>query len=106
MELTKAKKISRTAVAKSLLDLPTTRSKTDEEMLVIESLLSLGSDNVPECPKSSSPCSDSCAEHTANLEPLCSPESPKENRDGDNNAYMNKSFRPQESEPQNVSTQV
>ena len=89
-----------------MLDLHTTLNKTDKEMLVIESLLSLGSDNVPECPKSSSPCSGNRAEHTANLEPLCSPESPKENRDGDSNAYMNKSFRPQESEPQNVSTQV
>ena len=89
-----------------MLDLQATLSKTKEETLVIENLLSLGSDNVPECPKSSLPCSDSRAEHTANLEPLCSPESPKENRDGDNNAYMNKLFRPQESKPQNVSTQV
>jgi hypothetical protein len=73
VDLAKAKKISRTAAAKSLFDLHATLSKTDQEMLAIESLLSLSSENILEyeCPKSSP------TEPTANIEPLCPPESPK-----------------------------
>jgi hypothetical protein len=78
VDLAKAKKISRTAAAKSLFDLHATLSKTDQEMLAIESLLSLSSENILEyeCPKTS-PCSDNLTEPTANIEPLCPPESPK-----------------------------
>ena len=102
VDLVKTKKISRTAAAKSLLELHATLCKTDQEMLAIESLQSLGND----CYKTSQPPSDNLTEPTANIEPLYRPESPNDNQDSDNNALANTLLRPQNNPPQNVSTQV
>ena len=102
VDFVNTKKISRTAAAKSLLELHATLCKTDKEMLVVESLLSLGND----CYKTSQPPSDNLTEPTANIEPLYRPESPNDNQDSDNNVLANTLLRPQNNPPQNVSTLV